>query len=410
MDVQDDYVAIRMRDSLDSYSLAQYVSEPTHRLGHTLDLVITRASENIVSDIHVDKSLPSDHYAVTCLLKISRPQATKKSVCFRKVRDINLENFRNDITASRLISDPADNIDTLCVQFHQVLSELLDLHAPKVTKCITLRPFAPWYDDEIRTAKRERRRCERQYLKSGLIVHKDLYQEQCRRYKDLLDAAKTSYHRSQLADCDHRQLFRAVDKLCSANTSKKLPSHDDSAQLANDFANFFVDKIDKVHNKLDHLSSDHLQSDLSSPPAVFAHFSEVSQETVRKIIMESPSSTCDLDCIPTWFLKSCINELLPSITQIVNLSLSSGVFPSPYKVARVTPLIKKPSLDKEDLSNYRPISTCNSFLKSLNELEQHNCNNIFVKMDFMEGCNRHIVNTIAPKPHCYAYTMTFFAL
>ena len=47
---------------------------------------------------------------------------------------------------------------------------------------------------------------------------------------------------------------------------------------------------------------------------------------------------------------------MPFITKIVNHSLLSGVFPSTYKVSRVTPLIKKPGLDTNALSNYRPFS------------------------------------------------------
>ena len=48
--------------------------------------------------------------------------------------------------------------------------------------------------------------------------------------------------------------------------------------------------------------------------------------------------------------------LLPSITKLVNYSLSDGSFPSAFKRAVVTPLIKKASLPKNDLKNYRPVS------------------------------------------------------
>ena len=66
MDVADDV----MRDLLDSSSLEQHVTVPTHICNHTLDLVITRTSDDnvICSDIRVDHSLPSDHFAVSCLL------------------------------------------------------------------------------------------------------------------------------------------------------------------------------------------------------------------------------------------------------------------------------------------------------------------------------------------------------
>ena len=366
---------------LDSCCLEQHVTVPTHRCLHTLDLIITRKSESIISDITADRSLPSDHFALLCSVKISRPSAAKKIICFRKLRDINIENFRKDISESSLVTAPASDVESLCDQFHEVLSELLDRHAPKVTKSVTLRPFAPWYNDEIRDAKRERRRCERQFLKSGLQVHKDIYQDQCRKCKELLNSAKSNFHRSELADCDPRQLFRAVDKLCSSTTAKALPSRDDPKQLADDFARFFVEKIEKVKDKLDNISSRPNQAASSSPPtSEFSHFTTLAEETIRKIVMKSPSSSCALDCIPTWLLKACISELLPSITRIVNLSLQCGIFPSSYKIARITPLIKKPSHDAENLSNYRPISNLTFISKVIEragaaQLQDYLCSN-----------------------------------
>ena len=47
---------------------------------------------------------------------------------------------------------------------------------------------------------------------------------------------------------------------------------------------------------------------------------------------------------------------LPSITRLVNCSLSEGVVPEEFKKAIVTPLIKKSSLLPNDLKNYRPVS------------------------------------------------------
>jgi len=47
------------------------------------------------------------------------------------------------------------------------------------------------------------------------------------------------------------------------------------------------------------------------------------------------------------------------ITAIINVSLSQGIFPEQFKKAHVTPLLKKSSLPKNDLKNYRPDSNLN---------------------------------------------------
>ena len=48
--------------------------------------------------------------------------------------------------------------------------------------------------------------------------------------------------------------------------------------------------------------------------------------------------------------------LNPAVTHIINSSLTTGVFPTAFKQARVTPLLKKPTLNPAQVENYRPIS------------------------------------------------------
>jgi len=74
-----------------------------------------------------------------------------------------------------------------------------------------------------------------------------------------------------------------------------------------------------------------------------------------------PNKQSDSDPIPTWLLKECSPLLVPTITNIVNLSLISGQFHPTLKESIISPLLKKPTLDKEELSNYRPISNLSHF-------------------------------------------------
>ena len=79
------------------------------------------------------------------------------------------------------------------------------------------------------------------------------------------------------------------------------------------------------------------------------------EDEVRKIIMSGNSKSCALDPIPTKLLKNCIDCLLPSVTKIINASIET-LFPPQFKTASVAPVLKKPTLDKDQLSNYRPVS------------------------------------------------------
>ena len=94
----------------------------------------------------------------------------------------------------------------------------------------------------------------------------------------------------------------------------------------------------------------------------------MSQLTVNECILNSPPMSCELDIIPNKLLIECINSLLPSLTDLFNSSLASGIFPQCYKSALVTPILKKRCLDHNDLKNYRPVSNLCFIAKILEKL------------------------------------------
>src|SRR5208282_4788591 len=127
--------------------------------------------------------------------------------------------------------------------------------------------------------------------------------------------------------------------------------------LADKFASFFTDKITKLHSSLSS-TADSTLPHLESPtvPSKLTSFRLATADEISRLINQAPSKQCNLDPIPMSLLKQCCHTLAPVVTNIVNLSPSTGEFPSPFKQAIVTHLLKKPSLDRESLSNYRPIS------------------------------------------------------
>ena len=91
----------------------------------------------------------------------------------------------------------------------------------------------------------------------------------------------------------------------------------------------------------------------------------VTAEEVFKIILNLKPKTSPLDYLPTNILKSCPGLFAPLIAHLANLSFQSGRFPTKFKSAQVTPLLKKDGLDPSDLLNLRPISNLNTLSKIL---------------------------------------------
>ena len=88
---------------------------------------------------------------------------------------------------------------------------------------------------------------------------------------------------------------------------------------------------------------------------MLSHFDPVT-EKVSELTARSPTKNCMSDPIPTFLMKQCLNDVVPLVTAIINVSLSTGTVPKQFKQAVVTPLLKKPGLDTNDLKHFRPVS------------------------------------------------------
>lgn len=105
---------------------------------------------------------------------------------------------------------------------------------------------------------------------------------------------------------------------------------------------------------------------------------ETDEGEVERIIKELRSdSASGWDGIPPKLLKSASKTLVPPITHICNLSLSTGIFPEALKKALVHPIHK--SGDRGSVNNYRPISVLPAISKVLEKILYKNLNNFITK-------------------------------
>ena len=108
--------------------------------------------------------------------------------------------------------------------------------------------------------------------------------------------------------------------------------------------------------------------------------------------MKSPTKSCSLDPLPTHLLKDHLDLLVPAITKLINCSLSSGIVPSKFKQALITPLIKILPLNPNILKNYRPVSNLSFFSKVLERV-------VLTRLsDFLLSTNQHEPNQSAYRP------------
>jgi hypothetical protein len=351
---------------------------------------MTKSDDNLVNRVQIGYPGISDHHAVTVNLSLEKPHKNLQEVSFRRMKNINMESFTSDIKTSALITSQSENIDELVDQYNTVLSNLLDKHAPLITKTFVLRPDTMWYNEELRVEKRKRRRLERRWRRSKLTVDKELHAEQCHIVSNLIKKAKCQFYAQCVEDChgNPKALFSLINKLFGQNKSTPLPSYHSIEDLTRRFNTFFVNKISNIRQQLSHsflpppvLTSPEESSQCSSN---LSSWDMITDQDLNNIIRMSPKKTCSLDPLPTWMLCHTQAVLFPVIRAIINKSLECGYVPLVLKAALVTPILKKATLDQDILNNYRPVSNLCFLSKTLERVVAKQLNSYLLSNNLRE--------------------------
>ena len=128
---------INFLDFINTFGLAIQITEPTHRLGNTLDLIITEETSNHIPSVKTD-CLFSDHNLVLFDLTSTSTTSAKRTLTFCKIKKIN-KKFKSGIkqkigNCQKLDENMLDeNLDL----YKKALTTTLDDHAPEQTKVVS---------------------------------------------------------------------------------------------------------------------------------------------------------------------------------------------------------------------------------------------------------------------------------
>ena len=125
-------------------------------------------------------------------------------------------------------------------------------------------------------------------------------------YNRLLDRTKTDAISTKVSECetDTKKLYNLIRYLTGISTSNPLPPSSSVEELVNEFADYFMDKIQSIRDSLD-TNSKYSASPGNAPN--FSAFEPLSTSDVMKIIFGMKTKSCEIDPIPMKLLK----ELLP---------------------------------------------------------------------------------------------------
>ena len=124
------------------------------------------------------------------------------------------------------------------------------------------------------------------------------------------------------AGTDSHALFKSIDRLLNRKPDKRLQFCSSSVDLANRFAAFFKEKIDKPCSELtDFDVPDYFAAVVT--PTLSCNLEYFSPTTIHEL----SQIACHVGPLPSTLLISQIDLLLPVLYNIVDRSLETGHFP-----------------------------------------------------------------------------------
>ena len=374
--------SVKLNDLMTSFGLLQLVNDPTHEGGHTLDHVYINSYQISLANVLVandTEDIFTDHLPVFLSVPEIEFQSTiKKEVQFRKLKSIDMDVFREElkVVCNNVLLSNESKFEDKYHLFDELTRGLVDKHAPLITRKSMPKNTIPWFDVEFKQARSKRRKLEKKWKKSKSDSDRSNYLSQRKHCAKLSITKQRLYYSKVISEAgkDQKKLFNIVNKMLDKTEQKFLPTHTDAKQLANEFNQFYVNKIVKLRESIPSDESVY-ESDCFFSGTTLDFFAPATEEEVSKILKDHGIKTSAKDPLPATVLKQAIDEAVPLLTYLINLSMSTGSMDG-VKESIINPLLKKILLDTDKKKNYRPVSNLLFISKLiervvLNRLDHH---------------------------------------
>lgn len=242
------------------------------------------------------------------------------------------------------------------------------------------RIIKPWMTPGLLRCIRNRNKLQ---LKSRREPHNEVLKITYKRYRnfcnDLIKKIRRKYEKEQLAKSskNSKMLWQTIKRITNYKSDKTkntdlLNTKSSPTSSVNYVNNYFAgigktlaeEILSTSNNRYLNVHAEKNLPDCTTSSLVFLN---TDPQEIHCIVMGlRADSAPGWDNIPTKFLKHACTVVAPIISHLANLCFERGVFPAPLKQSIVTPVHK--SGERDDVSNYRPISVLTAISKVIEKL------------------------------------------
>lgn len=379
----------------------------THATKTIIDNFITNIQNSTLASGTVFSEI-SDHFPIVLFLNLpARPFSTHHEIKVKIINAVTVQRLSEDLQAKPWCQ--IYNCNDADAAFETLTKEIADsihLTIPEKTIRRSTTNQNPWITKGILKSIKHKNKLYKRYINKPNCKNKNEYINYRNKLTYIIRKRKRNHYVEMINESqgDFKKTWKVLNKVLSRGQKTSVfPDHDNNTStgtrkitLVDKFNDYFVSIGSNISSKIsqpqnasfnDYLSGNYLNSFFLNPTNCYE---------VYKIVMNMKSSnSAGIDGISSKILKSISSIITAPLTHCINLSLLSGVVPQIAKIARITPVFK--SGDKNDLSNYRPISILPTLSKVLERIVYNRLNSYLDKL-----------NVIVPSQYGFRKTNTTY--
>ena len=307
----------------------------------------------------------------------------------------NIDRFKGSITVEEFVD--VNEIENPC----RAMSAFIDVLVSKYNESFPLRTGNrhrkgnfPWIDDDLKFLIKKKNRFLK-YYRRGLMAKSDFT-----RFRNLLQYVirqrKRFYYFDRIRNCNgnSKESWRVLNDMLNRSADQPqvtlrengvILSAPSSARVFNEyFTSIARDVVSRVTLGRDDDGNLMHGNAADMGDRFLNSFDPIDDDEMQQMIVSWQSERCSKDQFQPFLLPIISNVIVPVLRQILNNSLTAGIYPRVLKESRVVPVYKQGC--RFSKSNYRPISTTSVFNKIFEKLLLKRLKSYFDSVNVLSDC------------------------
>ena len=394
-------------DLMYSLGLTPVVNKPTRITEHSSTLidniflnevVNSNTSGVLIADV-------SDHLPIFTIINGENVQRkvdhNVKSKHIRVINENTITSLKADLCKENWKNVyEAGDVNQAYEYFLYTFNSLFDKHCTATKtedKCYSENNDGEkmWITKGVKNACLKKNKLYKEFLKSRTPESHQRYKRYRNKLNDVIRQCKREYYESLLSRQQNN--VKGTWKILNEIIRKKgnvsnipesfVDSKDghvinDKKEICDTFNKFFTNIGPDLASKIPVHKNMSVYQYMDKPNDNAMFLEPVTEQEILKIVcnLKSKMST-DFNGISMLLIKNVVHEIVKPFTYICNKSLNEAVFPDAMKIAKILPIFK--AGNKEEFTNYRPVSLLPQFSKVLEKIFDARLSKFISKHDIL---------------------------